>query len=117
MNMLPIRFNRLCAPFRSRWLRGGGAVLLFLAASMLAAPSGTSAQTGGPYSIIWAAVTTAAAAQAGPYRADSTIGQSEAGAQSGGSYVLGGGFWGNTTPVISTPQAPGATLYLPAITR
>ncbi len=59
----------------------------------------------------------AAAAQAGPYRADSTIGQSEAGAQSGGSYVLGGGFWGNTTPVISTPQAPGATLYLPAITR
>lgn len=117
MIMPTIRLHRVRAQFRSRWLRGGFAVFLLLMVSMIAAPSGTSAQAGGLYNIVWSAVTAAATAQAGPYQADSTIGQSEVGAQSGGPYVLGGGFWGNTTAVVSTPQVQGATLYLPAIAR
>ena len=117
MIMPTTRFNKLRARLRSRWLRGGFAVFLLVTVSMVAAPSGMSAQAGGAYNIVWSAITTAATAQAGPYRADMTIGQSEAGAQSGGSYVLGGGFWGNTTPVVSTPQVSSASLYLPVITR
>ncbi|MCB0043234.1 MAG: hypothetical protein KDE23_26280 [Caldilinea sp.] len=46
-----------------------------------------------------------------------TVGQAEAGAQRGGPYDLGGGFWGNTTPVVSQPETQVATLYLPAIAR
>ncbi|MCB0023957.1 MAG: hypothetical protein M9936_05880 [Caldilinea sp.] len=117
MIMMTTRFNDMRLrlwPFRAKQRI---VIFLLVLLCLLVATQSLSAQTGGPYTIAWSAVTTASTAQAGLYRADMTVGQAEAGAQRGGPYDLGGGFWGNTTPVVSQPETQVATLYLPAIAR
>ena len=46
----------------------------------------------------------------GAYTLDGTIGQPDAGSQSGGAYVLAGGFWAGLTSALYS-------LFLPLVTR
>jgi len=117
MIMSTTRFTERRQFARSTRLRRAIVSLVLLFAGLLVATQSLMAETGGPYTIVRSAVATAATAQASPYRADATVGQTAIGLQSGGAYDVGGGFWGSMTPVVSLPETPGATLYLPAITR
>lgn len=94
-------------------------LLLALLAGMLFAsgqqrPSPLLAQAGGQYVLTSNTATAGGVAAAGAYQTDVTVGQAEAGLQTGGLYELGGGFWGGG-PL--TEYAPLSWLYLPAILR
>lgn len=100
---------------RMRWIL----VLLGLLVALLFAsrqPQTTvlQAQAGGQYLLTSHATTAGGVTAAGAYQANVTLGQAEAGLQTGGSYELGGGFWGGG-PL--TQYAPLSRLYLPAILR
>ena len=73
-----------------------------------------SAQTGGPYELSWSDVGASGSSSGGVYSLDSTIGQPEAGAVSGGDYTLAGGFFASPG-VLQSPVMP--RVYLPLLQR
>jgi len=66
-----------------------------LGLALAANPSIASAQTGGGYDLTWNSIDGGGAtfSTGGGYSLGGTIGQADAGAASGGSYSLSGGFW------------------------
>ena len=78
--------------------------LLFVASIALA-------QSGGSYDLTWNTVDGGGAmfSTGGSYALGGTIGQTDAGALSGGSYALMGGFWGGAAAVFG--------LYLPLVMK
>ncbi len=66
-----------------------------LGAMLLAGPRTASAQTGGGYDLTWNSIDGGGAtfSTGGGYSLGATIGQADAGASSGGTYSLSGGFW------------------------
>jgi hypothetical protein len=80
------------------------------------------AQIGSGYDLTWNTIDGGGgSASGGGYRVDHTVGQVDAGvptgAQSGGGYVLEGGFWsGANANVVPTP-ALNHHLYLPLVRR
>ena len=77
--------------------------LLILCMLALALPSAALAQSGGPYDLTWSNIGAGGSASGGAYMLSGTAGQPDAGALSGGSYTLTGGFWGGGT-FCSLPQ-------------
>ena len=66
-----------------------------------------------PYSVDWFTIDGGGGESAGGvFRVTGTIGQSDAGRMSGGSYVLEGGFWS----VFAAIQSPGAPLLRVSLT-
>jgi len=69
-------------------------------------------KSSGQYAVDWSTIDGGGGTSTGgTYQVMGTIGQPDAGAMSGGSYTLQGGFWG----VIAAVQTPGAPLL--AISR
>lgn len=93
-----------------RWLVALALVLLGVFISVNHVSLAT-AQSGGGYDLTWSTVDGGGAtfSTGGTYSLGGTIGQPDAGTLSGGSYTLGGGFWGGGTIHY--------TLYLPLILR
>jgi len=62
------------------------------------------AQTGGGYDLSWSTVDGGGATSTtgGTFELGGTIGQPDAGRQTGGAFTLDGGFWGATTPICTT---------------
>jgi hypothetical protein len=70
---------------------------LLLAALGLTRGPGAAASSGGTYTIDWYSIDNGGGASAsGAYVLTGTIGQPDAGVQSGGQYEMVGGFWGAT---------------------
>jgi uncharacterized membrane protein len=69
------------------------------------------AQSGGSYDLTWNTVDNGGAmfSTGGSYSLGGTIGQAEAGALSGGTYTLTGGFWGDAAALIG--------IYLPLVMK
>ena len=69
------------------------------------------AQTGGGYDLTWNSIDGGGMmfSSGGGYSLGGTIGQPDAGAMSGGSYSLAGGFWGGA--------AAQYKIYLPVVLR
>ena len=88
-------------------------VVALLLAVALTAALPTSAQDASPDAafdlVRWTIDGGGGLGGAGSYSAAGTIGQADAGALSGGSYQLTGGFWG--------AAAPQPVVYLPMIVR
>lgn len=70
------------------------------------APSALLAQSGNGYDLTWSTLDSGghSSAVVNGYQLAGTIGQADAGALSGGAYVLSGGFWSDSAP-IGTPCA------------
>jgi hypothetical protein len=88
-----------------RWLKVIVLTMLFGVLSTTA-----SMQTGGGYDLTWSTIDGGGAmfSTGGSYSLGGTIGQADAGALSGGSYTLTGGFWSGMT---------GSQIYLPLVVR
>jgi hypothetical protein len=73
-----------------------------------------SAQSGGTYDLTWITIDGGGAMNlaGGTYTLSGTVGQFDAGAQSGGTYALNGGFWANVQAVADTIK-----IYLPMILK
>jgi len=85
------------------------AILVLLSALSLShAP--ILAQSGGTYDLTWSSLEGGGGmfSTGGAYSLGGTIGQADAGAMSGGSYALAGGFWFGGTSSLTN-------LYLPII--
>jgi hypothetical protein len=69
------------------------------------------AQIGGGYDLTWSTLDNGGttSSSGGSYALNGTIGQADAGTQSGGAYTLVGGFWGGAS-------GPGQ-LYLPLLRK
>ena len=83
-------------------------ILIVLASATHIVPA--SAQSGGAYDLTWNSIDGGGAmfSTSGTYSLGGTIGQADAGMQSGGTYTLNGGFWVDFL---------GNRLYLPLILR
>jgi hypothetical protein len=96
------------------------AVLLFLlawlAGSVALAQSGNRPSTSptAGYDLTWYTVDAGGhtLSTGGDYTLGGTVGQPDPGLMSGGTYVLGGGFWGG-----GAVQVPNCEIYLPLILR
>lgn len=117
MNTLTILFSRSLARAWYAWRWELAVVLLLITIAAFASSKDTNAQAGAAYKVIWASVSASTAMQAGSYQMNTTVGQPEVGVQRGGSYDLGGGFWGSTTDMIITPLEEEGLLYMPIILR
>ncbi|MBI5030242.1 MAG: hypothetical protein HZB51_06930 [Chloroflexi bacterium] len=84
-------------------------VFLFIASVVFVRP--VLAQSGGGYDLTWNTIAGGGAtvSTGGGYEMGGTIGQSDAGAQSGGTYALHGGFWHSVNALLK--------LYLPLILK
>ncbi len=90
------------------------AVLAPVALGIQATALPVRAQTGGGYDLTWNVVGSGYMFSTGDaYSLGGTIGQSDAGLLSGGSYTLSGGFW-NSPPEHSLPEQ---RVYLPLIVK
>ncbi len=71
------------------------ALLLLLSAALPSLAPNVEAQSGGGYDLTWYTIDSGGAQnlQSGSYTLSGTIGQVDAGSQSGGSYALKGGYW------------------------
>ena len=96
------------------------AVLLFvmawLAGSVALAQSGNgpSASPGAGYDLTWYSVDAGGdtLSTGGSYTLGGTVGQPDAGLMAGGTYVLGGGFWGGGAVHVVNYE-----IYLPLVLR
>lgn len=86
-------------------------ILLAVLVCALAIGSTVWAQTGGTFDLTWNTIDGGGAtfSSGGNYSLGGTIGQADAGAMSGGTFSLNGGFWAGTGGKF--------TIYLPAIQR
>jgi hypothetical protein len=75
------------------------AALLVCIAVILISATRASSQTGGVYDLSWNTIDGGGStfAQGGNYSLGSTSGAADAGVQSGGAYILQGGFWSGTS--------------------
>ena len=89
-------------------------ILFTFVVGLLLLSSGALAQSGDPYDLSWNTVDGGGGTYSfgGGYILGGTIGQADAGALSGGSYTLMGGFW-HTAPAMPEPTR----LYLPLVVR
>lgn len=86
-------------------------VLVVAAILTLALSRPASAELAGGYEISWHTVDGGGGTSTGgAYTLDGTIGQHDAGSQSGGGYVLAGGFWAGLASALYS-------LFLPLVTR
>ena len=83
-------------------------VILFLGATT------ALAQSSGSFDLSWNTVNGGGQtfSTGGPYTLGATVGQADAGALSGGGYILEGGFWGGIEVV-----PPGSRVCLPLVLR
>ena len=88
-------------------------VLFVLAALWLIWVAPVFAQSGGVYEV-WGNVGPGGTVSGGAYAIAGSIGQPDAGQISGGTYTLGGGFWGGGVVV---PASGGYQVYLPVVIR
>jgi hypothetical protein len=81
---------------------------------LLLGASTVLAQSGGGYDLSWSTVDGGGEtfSSGGVYTLGGTAGQPDAGLLTGGSYTLGGGFWGGGAVAL-----PRYTVYLPLILR
>jgi len=95
-------------------ISGAGPLIALLAACLFLAPSPIFAQSGGGYDLSWSTVDGGGwtFSSGGAYSVGGTAGQPDAGLLSGGSYTLGGGFWGGGA--LSNPKY---VIYLPLVLR
>jgi hypothetical protein len=93
-----------------------GPLKLALGALALLMVSGVLAQSGGSFALDPDVVASGGAisSSGGSYSLGSTVGQTGAGAVSGGSYTLYGGFW---KPGTRIPNKLGGPVYVPAILK
>jgi len=94
---------------------GAGRLAVPLAVCLLLlAASTVLAQSGGGYDLSWSTVDGGGEtfSSGGVYTLGGTAGQPDAGLLTGGSYTLGGGFWGGGAVAL-----PRYTVYLPLILR
>ena len=94
---------------------GAGRLAVPLAVCLLLlAASTVLAQSGGGYDLSWSTVDGGGEtfSSGGVYTLGGTAGQPDAGLLTGGSYTLGGGFWGGGALAL-----PRYTVYLPLILR
>jgi len=75
------------------------------------------AQTGSGYDASWNTIDSGGTATGGGYSVAYTVGQPEAGTQSGGGYTLIGGFWSSAANGAITPISTHHDLYLPLILK
>lgn len=89
------------------------AMLLLLTASASAGLSGAVAAPNASYTLAWWTVDGGGASSvtAGKYTLGGTAGQPDAGVLGGGTYTLGGGFWGGGAVVVKHYT------YLPLVLR
>ncbi len=89
------------------------ATILLAAAALLLLASVALAQSGGGYDLTWNTVDGGGHtfSTGGGYTLGGTAGQPDAGTLSGGSYTLGGGFWGGGAVVVEYK------VYLPLVLR
>ena len=91
----------------------GPIVLALLIASVAVA------QIGSGYDLTWQTIDGGGGSTSGGgYRLDQTLGQVDAGVQSGGGYVLQGGYWGAAALILptSTPTPTSTTTATPTRT-
>jgi hypothetical protein len=94
---------------------GAGRLTVLLAVCLfLLATSAVLAQSGGGYDLSWSTVDGGGwtFSSGGVYTVGGTAGQPDAGLLSGGSYTLGGGFWGG-----GAVFNPKHMIYLPLVLR
>jgi hypothetical protein len=94
---------------------GAGPLTVLLAVCLLLpAASTVLAQSGGGYDLSWSTVDSGGEtfSTGGVYTLGGTAGQPDAGLLMGGSYTLGGGFWGGGAVTL-----PKYTVYLPLVLR
>jgi hypothetical protein len=90
-------------------------VLLLLGmAAIFAAQDTPGSLAEGGYSLVLGTTAPGGTAVGGGYTMDMTVGQAEAGIQTGGDYGLGGGFWGGG-PLTET--SPVSNLFLPVLIK
>ncbi len=89
-------------------------LILFVTTVLFLPVAVTLAQSGGGYNLSWSSVDGGGYtfSSGGAYTLGGTIGQPDAGLLSGGSYTLGGGFWGG-----GAAAGGGYEIYLPLVLR
>ena len=87
--------------------------VLLLVLPMLVLSTSAGAQSGGEYDLTWSTVDGGgySFSLGGGYALGGTMGQPDAGALTGGTYTLGGGFWGGGA------LAGGYEIFLPLVFR
>ncbi len=91
------------------------ALPLFVLIAALLSVTITTAQTGGGYDLTWNTIDGGGGTSVGSgYSLDMTLGQADAGVQSGGDYTLIGGFWSGATISIALGDY---RVYLPVLLR
>jgi hypothetical protein len=90
-------------------------IVVALATIAALAPA-SFAQSGGPYELRSSTIDGGGvtAAAGGAYQVGATVGQPDAGAASGGSYLLSGGFWVGISGVAASTPTPTVTGTVPA---
>jgi len=88
---------------------GRTAGLALLALATVLAGGIARAQSGGTYDLSWSTIDGGGITTAGggSYALDGTLGQWDAGQMAGGTYVLGGGFWGGGVGFVLGVKEPG----------
>jgi len=107
------RGRPLCLP-QVRGATGGRPYRCVLACLVLLVAVPVLAQSGGDYDLSWSTVAGGGGtfSTGGPFSLGGTAGQPDAGLLTGGSYTLGGGFWGGGA--LSNPRY---VIYLPLVLR
>src|SRR5689334_16686280 len=87
------------------------ALLVIASVLTLSLASAARAQSGGGYDLSWSTVDGGGTrSTGGVYTVQGTAGQPDAGAQAGGSYTAGGGFWAALTEALHR-------LFVPIVNR
>jgi hypothetical protein len=89
--------------------------VLFLIVALSMSNTTTQAQSGGTYDLTWSTIDGGGGmfSTGGTYELSGTIGQPDAGTQSGGTYTLNGGFWYSFVNNVSS----SINIYLPFIRK
>jgi hypothetical protein len=99
----------------SKRISGAGPLIALVAVCLfLLATSVVLAQSGGGYDLSWSTVDGGGwtFSSGGAYSVGGTAGQPDPGLLTGGSYTLGGGFWGGGA--VANPRH---SIYLPLVLR
>jgi hypothetical protein len=112
-----MRTMRLSSPAVARRLLSGRGRPLLAIGIAACLHSGAFAQSGGVYNLTWNTFDGGGATfvTGGNFSLGGTIGQPDAGAMSGGTFTLAGGFWQalNSVSGVEMPVPPGSTPAVP----